>query len=115
MSLYTTNLHGGINIYAFHFQVAVTLGDHFYINPLLLNGRVRRGTTLDKKSAKLFCSLNWNFISCCPVETVEDRLIISCQGYTFELELQNHDDTPCVGKCCVERPFKKARRVKAEH
>jgi hypothetical protein len=38
--------------------------------------------------------LNWNFISGCKEEVIEDLLIISCQGYTFELELDDHD-VPC--------------------
>ncbi len=82
-------MHGGITVYAFPAMVAVARGGRMYLNPVL-HGRIRRNNRAQsKKDARLFCRLNWNFISCCPEETVEDFLIISCQGSTFELELDD--------------------------
>ena len=79
-------MHGKLAVYAIPIQVAVARGGRMYVNPVL-HGRIRRNKMHNKKHAQLFCRLNWNFISCCPEETVEDFLIISCQGYTFELEM----------------------------
>ena len=83
-------MHGKLTVYAIPIQVAVVRRGRMYVNPVL-HGRIRRNKTQNKKHAQLFCRLNWNFISCCPEETVEDFLIISCQGYTFELELDDID------------------------
>ncbi len=57
-----------------------------YENPVLY-GKIRRDKVQDKRSAEIFCRLNWTFISGCQEEPIEELLIISCQGYTFELEL----------------------------
>ena len=84
--IFETSMHGGLTVHAFSAMVSVTRGRWTYMNPVL-HGRIRRSKVPDKKSMEIFSSLNWNFISCCPEETVEDFLVISCQGYTFELEM----------------------------
>ena len=88
--IFKTSRHGKLSVYAFPAMVAVARGGRMYLNPVPY-GRIRRNTnkTQNKKYAQMFCRLNWNFISCCPEETVEDFLVISCQGYTFELELDD--------------------------
>ncbi len=95
--IFKTSMHGGLTVYAFPAMVAVARGGRMYLNPVL-HGVIRRTKTQNKKHARLFCRLNWNFISCCPEETVEDLLIISCQGSTFELEL---DDIGKQGLNCL--------------
>ena len=68
-------MHGGITVYAFPAMVAVARGGRMYLNPVL-HGRIRRNNRAQsKKDARLFCRLNWNFIS--------------CQGFRFELELDD--------------------------
>ena len=57
-----------------------------FVNPVLY-GKNRRDKEQNKRSVEIFNSLNWTFISGCHEEPLEDLLIISCQGYTFELEL----------------------------
>jgi hypothetical protein len=84
--IFWISMHGGLTVHAFPTIVSVKRGRWLYANPVL-HGRIRRSKVPDKKSMEIFSSLNWNFISCCPEETVEDFLIISCQGYTFELEM----------------------------
>ena len=87
--IFRNSMHGGFTVHAFLFKVSVKRGRWLYVNPVL-HGLIRRSKMQDKKSVKVFCRLNWNFISCCPEVTVEDFLIISCQGYTFELELVDY-------------------------
>ncbi len=60
----TTSCHHGIKIWAFKHCVAVARGGLFYVNPVI-NGKIRRGNKQNKKTAELFCRLNWNFREDC--------------------------------------------------
>jgi hypothetical protein len=75
-----------LSIYANSGLCGVGIGapKYIYIFPVLY-GKIRRDRKKDKKAEKIFEGLNWRFISGSPFETSEGTLIISCQGYTFEL------------------------------
>ena len=85
--IYQTPSHGNIRVYAIEAHPAVIRGDCFYAYPVFY-GKIRREKKYrDKKAAKIFSRLNWRYISGCHDLAYDDRLIISCQGYTFDLEL----------------------------
>ncbi len=100
----TTSCHHGIKIWAFKHCVAVARGGRFYVNPVI-NGKIRRGNKQNKKTAELFCRLNWNFISSCCEKIAEHLIIVSCQGYTFELELNEDYVQKCSCRSCKEKLF----------
>jgi hypothetical protein len=84
--IYRTPSHGNINVYAIQVYPAVTRGDRFFAHPVFY-GKIGRNKKNLEKAAKIFCRLNWRYISGCHDLVYDDRLIISCQGYTFDLEL----------------------------
>ncbi len=77
--------HGGLNVYAIPVGIRVLKGDLWYGNPVLYTTNRYAGKK-DKEAERIFCSLNWNCISGCRKAGFGDGLVISCQGFTFELE-----------------------------
>lgn len=90
MAIFRTSNHGRLTVFAIKQYIAVIRGDRFYANPVLF-GKIRRDKRMCKKATKIFCSLNWAFISGCHEVAFDDRLVVSCQGYTFELQLVENE------------------------
>lgn len=79
--------HGGFHVYAIPVGPCVVIYDGvFYENPVIVSaGFTRRNPKWQKKSEVIWRRLNWRFVSGCPHRVNGDCLLISCQGYTFEL------------------------------
>jgi hypothetical protein len=86
-SIFRLSEHGGLNVYAIPVNIRVLKleGDLWYGNPVLYTTNRRAGKK-DEEAERIFCSLDWNCISGCRKAGFGDGLVISCQGFTFELE-----------------------------
>ncbi len=84
--LFKGRVHGmKISVFAIKNCSCVMVDGRVFMRPYL-RGKIRyEEEKLDKKSEAVFARLNWTFVTFRPIMTVDDLLIITCQGYTFEL------------------------------
>jgi hypothetical protein len=84
-SIFRLSKHGGLVVYAIYENIRVLKGGLWYGNPVLYATNRHAGKK-DKNAERKFCSLDWNCISGCREAGFGDGLVISCGGFTFELE-----------------------------